>query len=85
MFLEPWAPWRRITHRLRLLNEAERARNRRNSNVRANVEHALLVMKRIFVWTRARYQRFAKHANWSLVTCNLTNPYMAWRCLLAGQ
>jgi IS5 family transposase len=39
-------------HRQRPLSEAERARNRTKSKVRAKVEHVFLVIKRIFGWSK---------------------------------
>ena len=71
-------------HRHRPLSEAERARNRTKSKVRAKVEHVFLVMKRIFGWVKVRYRGLAKNTNWLFVTCGLTNVYLARRCLLAG-
>ena len=39
-------------HRHRSLSQAERGRNRTKSKVRAKVEHAFLVIKRIFGWAK---------------------------------
>jgi IS5 family transposase len=58
-------------HRHRPLSEDERARNRTKSKVRAKVEHAFLVIKRIFGWAKVRYR-------------GLANLYVARRHLLAG-
>jgi IS5 family transposase len=71
-------------HRHRPLSEADRAKNRTKSTVRAKVEHAFLVIKRIFGWTKVRYRGLAKNTNWLFVTCGLTNRYLARRRLLAG-
>ena len=71
-------------HRHRPLSEAERARNRTKSKVRAKVEHVFLVMKQIFGWAKVRYRGLAKNTNWLFVTCGLTNLYLARRRLLAG-
>ena len=71
-------------HRHRPLTEAERARNRTKSKVRAKVEHVFLVMKQIFGWAKVRYRGLAKNTNWLFVTCGLTNLYLARRRLLAG-
>jgi IS5 family transposase len=71
-------------HRHRPLSEAERACNRTKSKVRAKVEHAFLVMTRIFGWAKVRYRGLAKNTNWLLVTCGLTHLYLARRRLLAG-
>ncbi|MCC6967379.1 MAG: IS5 family transposase [Nitrospira sp. NTP2] len=71
-------------HRHRPLSEAERARNRTKSKVRAKVEHVFLVIKQIFGWATVRYRGLAKNTNWLFVTCGLTNLYLARRRLLAG-
>ncbi len=47
-------------HRHRPLSEAARASNRTKSTVRAKVEHAFLVIKRIFGWAKVRYRGLAK-------------------------
>ena len=39
-------------------------RNRTKSRVRAKVELAFLVIKRIFGWAKVRYRRLAKNTNW---------------------
>ncbi|TKB86608.1 MAG: IS5 family transposase [Nitrospira sp.] len=69
-------------HRHRPLSEAERARNRTKSKVRAKVEHVFLVIKRIFGWSKVRYRGLAKNTNWLWVTCGLVNLYVARRRLL---
>ena len=69
-------------HRHRPLSEAERARNRTKSKVRAKVEHVFLVIKRIFGWSKVRYRGLAKNTNWLWVTCGLANLYVARRRLL---
>jgi IS5 family transposase len=71
-------------NRHRPLSEAERARNRTKSKVRAKVEHVFLVIKQIFGWAKVRYRGLAKNTNWLFVTCGLTNLYLARRRLLAG-
>jgi len=71
-------------YRHRPLSEAERARNRTKSKVRAKVEHAFLVIKQIFGWSKVRYRGLAKNTNWLFVTCGLTNLSPARRGLLAG-
>jgi IS5 family transposase len=71
-------------HRHRPLSATERARNRRKSKVRAKVEHAFSVIKRIFGWARVRYQGLAKNTHWLRISCGLANLYMARRRLLAG-
>ncbi|BFU92649.1 MAG: IS5 family transposase [Nitrospira sp.] len=71
-------------HRHRPLSETERARNRTKSKVRAKVEHAFLVIKRIFGWTKVRYRGLAKNTHWLPISCGLANLYMVRRRLLAG-
>ena len=70
-------------HRHRPLSEAERARNRTKSKVRAKVEHVFLVIKRIFGWSKVRYRGLAKNAHWLFISCGLANLYVARRRLLA--
>jgi IS5 family transposase len=71
-------------HRHRPLSEDERARNRTKSKVRAKVEHAFLVIKRIFGWAKVRYRGLAKNTHWLLIGCGLANLYVARRRLLAA-
>lgn len=68
--------------RHRPLTEKERSRNRTKSRVRAKVEHTLLVIKRIFGFSKVRYRGLAKNTNWLFVTCGLTNLYLARRRIL---
>lgn len=70
-------------HHHRPLSEAERARNRTKSKVRAKVEHVFLVIKRIFGFAKVRYRGLAKNTHWLFVVCGLTNLYLARRRLLA--
>lgn len=71
-------------HRHRPLSEAERARNRTKSKVRAKVEHVFLVIKRIFGWSKVRYRGLAKNTHWLFVTCGLANLYVARRHIVLG-
>jgi IS5 family transposase len=66
-------------HRHRPLSEAERARNRTKSKVRAKVEHGCLVIKRIFGWAKVRYRGLAKKTHWLFISCGLANLYVARR------
>ena len=70
-------------HRHRPLSEEERDRNRTKSKVRAKVEHAFLVIKRIFGWAKVRYRGLAKNTHWLQISCGLANLYVARRRLLA--
>ncbi|MDI3462696.1 MAG: Mobile element protein [Nitrospira sp.] len=71
-------------YRYRPLSEEERARNRTKSKIRAKVEHAFLVIKRIFGWANVRYRGLAKNTHWLQISCGLANLYVARRRLLAG-
>ena len=71
-------------HRHRPLTEEERARDRTKSKVRAKVEHAFLVIKRIFGWAKVRYRGLAKNTQWLQISCGLANLYVVRRRLLAG-
>jgi IS5 family transposase len=71
-------------HRHRPLSEAERARNRTKSKVRAKVEHVFLVIKRLFGFSKVRYRGLAKNPYRLFVTCGLTKLYLARRRLLTG-
>jgi IS5 family transposase len=46
-----------------VVGEAERAKNRTKSKVRAKVEHAIGVIKRVFGFVKARYRGLAKNAH----------------------
>ena len=72
-------------HRYQPLSDAERARNRTKSKVRAKVERVFLVIKRIFGFAKVRYRGLAKNTNWFFVTCGLTNLYLARRRLLVER
>jgi transposase, IS5 family len=71
-------------HRHRPLSEEERTRNRTKSKVRAKVEHAFLVLKRIFGWATVRYRGLAKNTHWLHISCGLANLYVARQRLMAG-
>lgn len=75
---------RRYRHRGRV-DEAERARNRRKSKVRAKVEHAIGVVKRVFAFTKVRYRGLEKNAHRLFVTCALANLFMARHHLMRRQ
>jgi IS5 family transposase len=71
-------------HRHRPLTEAERACNRTKSKVRAKVEQAFLVSKRIFGWANVRYRGLAKHTHWLYISCGVAHLSIARRSLLVG-
>jgi IS5 family transposase len=72
----------RKAHRHRPLSDKDRARNRNKSKVRARGEHPLLILKRIFGFTKVRYRGLHKNANRLFVTCGLVNLYRVRRRLL---
>ena len=65
-----------------VVDEAERAKNKTKSSVRARVEHPFLVIKRIFGFAKTRYKGLEKNAHRLFVTCALANLYMVRRRLL---
>ena len=71
---------RRYRHR-GVVNEAERAKNRMKSKVRAKVEHSIGVIKRIFGFTKVRYRGLRKNAHRLVVTCALANLFIVRRQL----
>jgi IS5 family transposase len=70
---------RRYRHR-GFVNETERARNRTKSKVRAKVEHAFFVIKRVFGLTKVRYRGLDKNAHRLFVTCAPTYSWRADAC-----
>lgn len=66
------------------LTEEERACNRTKSMVRAKVEHAFMVIKRIFGWANVRYWGLVKNTHWLQISGGLANLDVARRRLLAG-
>ena len=67
---------RRYRHR-GVVDEVERAKNRTKSKVRARVEHAIGVVKRVFGFAKVRYRGLKKNTHRLLVTCALANR--SWR------
>ena len=68
-----------------VVDEAERMKNRTKSKVRAKVEHAFGIIKRVFGFTKVRYRGLDKNAHCLFVTCALANLFMARRHLLRCQ
>ena len=66
---------RRYRHR-GVVNEAEKARNRTKSKVRAKVEHCFGVIKRVFGFAKVRYRGLDKNAHRLFVTCALANLFL---------
>src|SRR5215469_1821793 len=75
---------RRYRHR-GVVDEVERAKNRTKSKVRARVEHAIGVIKRVFGFAKVRYRGLKKNLHRLLVTCALANLFMVRRHLLRCQ
>jgi transposase, IS5 family len=63
-------------------NEAEKAKNRTKSQVRAKVEHSIGVIKRIFGFSKTRYRGLAKNLHRLEVSAGLANLYLVRRRLL---
>ena len=72
----------RRTSRRGVVNEAERAKNRIKSKVRAKVEHTIGVIKRVFGFSKVRYRGLEKNAHRLFVTCALANLFIVRRDLL---
>ena len=53
--------------------------------MRARVEYAIGVVKRVFGFAKVRYRGLNKNRHRLLVTCALANPFIARRHLLHGQ
>lgn len=69
-------------YRHHALSNADRARNRNKSKVRAKVEHPFLVLKQIFGFKKVRYRGIHENATRLFVACGLVNLFMARRILL---
>ena len=67
------------------LSEREREKNRTKSQVRAKVEHAFLVIKRIFGFAKVSYRGLKKNGNRLFVVAALANLFMARRHLFRAQ
>jgi IS5 family transposase len=67
------------------LSAAEKSKNTTKSKVRAKVEHAFLIIKRIFGFAKVRYRGLMKNANRLFVTCALANLYRVRHRLLRLQ
>jgi len=72
---------RRYRHKDRV-DEGQRAKNKTKSSVRAKVEHAFFVLKRVFGFVKTRYRGLEKNAHRLFVSCALVNLYMMRRRLL---
>jgi IS5 family transposase len=68
-----------------VVDEVERPKNRTKSKMRAWVEHAIGVIKRVFGFAKVRYRGLNKNLHRLFVTCALANLFMARRHLLRCQ
>jgi transposase, IS5 family len=68
-----------------VIDEKERAKNRTKSKVRAKVEHAFFVIKRVFGFAKVRYRGLDKNAHRLFVACALANLFMARRHLMRAR
>jgi IS5 family transposase len=75
---------RRYRHRA-VVDEVERARNRTKSKVRAKVEHAIGVIKRVFGFVKVRYRGLEKNGHRLFVAAALANLFVVRRHLLRRQ
>jgi IS5 family transposase len=64
------------------VDQVQKAKNRIKSKVRAKVEHAIGVIKRIFGFVKVRYRGLEKNANRLFTTCALANLYLVRAKLL---
>jgi IS5 family transposase len=71
-------------YRNRPLSEADKATNRRKSQVRAKVEHPFLVLKPLWGFAKVRYRGLAKNANRAFAMLALAN-LVNWGRPLTGE
>ena len=75
---------RRYRHR-GVVDEIERAKNRTKSKIRARVEHAIGVIKRVFGVAKLRPSELKRNTHRLLVICALANLFMAHQHILGWQ
>src|SRR5215469_4648505 len=66
------------------LSGSQKKRNRRNSGIRARVEHLFRIVKRQFGYTRVRYRGLAKNTAQVMVLIGLANLYALRRRVGSG-
>lgn len=66
------------------LSASQKKRNRRNSGIRARVEHVFRIVKRQFGYTKTRYRGLAKNAAQVMTLIGLANLYALRRRLSAA-
>lgn len=64
------------------VDEVEREQHRTKATVRAKVEHAIGVIKRLFGFTTGQYRGLAKNTQRLLVTCAFANRFLVRRRLV---
>jgi len=57
------------------LSHSQKKRNRKNSSIRARVEHLFRIVKRQFGYTKVRYRGLAKNASQVMMLIGLANLY----------
>jgi len=67
------------------LTQDGRMKNKYKSRVRAKVEHAFGIIKRVLGFSKVRYRGMIKNASRFFVTCALANLFMARRKLMRLQ
>ncbi len=68
-----------------VVDQVQKAKNRIKSKVRAKVEHAIGVIKRIFGFVKVRYRGLEKNANRLFAACALANLYLVRDKLLRAR
>lgn len=68
--------------RHRVLTERDRQINRSRSRIRARVEHAFHVVKRLWRWTKVRYRGLAKNAARAYASFAMSNLYLLRKVLI---
>ena len=66
------------------LSGSQKKRNRRNSAIRARVEHLFRIVKRQFGYTKVRYRGLAKNTAQVMVLIGLANLYALRRRLVTA-
>ncbi len=66
------------------LSGSQKKRNRRNSGIRARVEHLFRILKRQFGYTKVRYRGLAKNTAQVMVLIGLANLYALRRRLMTA-
>jgi IS5 family transposase len=74
----------RRAYRNRPLSEADKATNRRKSQVRAKVEHPFLTLKRLWGFAKVRYRGLIKNANRAFAMLAMIN-LNKWGKPLTGE